>query len=311
MADPSTPPTPVLAVPTQLLPVQDSDMNMQIPPPNTPRSRTSRIMQVLSKEIWRVLKPPHSDLEIETVFPRGSQRELVTISLTLIATLAYLGFTLWYWFQSEMTPASFWLQIALLTNWGLLLCIVLGSLTSYICMQQHFTKRYSTAADPWWEKSFRISNNVHMWPTVFTLQAVILIGFYSTSSTSTILESGNIPAHLTFPFLCIHLFFYRIPVQPAGFLPPIVTGIIYCIVAGIYTLSNGGVGSYEPESQAMNFQNGTTPAVIFIALAVILVFFSILYLVTKWRDKTWPPAHPENPPVIQSPTDRITVVGVV
>jgi hypothetical protein len=117
----------------------------------------------------------------------------------------------------------------------------------------------------------------------------VLIGFWSTSTDSQILASGNIPAHLIFVALIFHLFLYHIPVSPFGWIPPIFTGLLYCLVTGIYTLGNNGEGPYEPESTVMNWQNGLTAAAIFIALAVIILSFWALFAITAARDLRWPP----------------------
>jgi hypothetical protein len=87
---------------------------------------------------------------------------------------------------------------------------------------------------------------------------VVLILFWSGASEANILASGNIAAHLLFPFLLLHAALYYIPVAPLGFLSALVTGALYLLVTGIYTLANKGVGPYEPGSKILNWQTGLT-----------------------------------------------------
>lgn len=72
-------------------------------------------------------------------------------------------------------------------------------------------------------------------------------------------------------------------------MPPIFTGLLYCLVTGIYTLGNKGVGPYEPTSTIMNWQNGLTAAAIFIALVIIILAFWALFAITAARDLRYPP----------------------
>ena len=137
----------------------------------------------------------------------------------------------------------------------------------------------------YWDTSFRVSANVHMLPTVFCLSACVSILFWSGASKQSILASGAIPAHIIFLFICFHVFLYRVTVAPCGIVSPLVTGLLYLFVTGIYTLGNGGVGPYEPESDILNWQTGLTAAAVFIGLAIIIVFFAILYFFSAWRDR--------------------------
>jgi hypothetical protein len=138
-----------------------------------------------------------------------------------------------------------------------------------------------------------------MWPAAFSFSLIALILFWSGANSQQILSEGAIPAHIIFPFLLIHLFLYRIPVPLLGFLPTIVTGLLYIAVTGIYTLGNKGVGPYEPQSPIMNWQTGETASAIFIGLAIILVSHAFLYCASGWplRVRGLPPPPPDARPL--------------
>lgn len=273
----------------------------------------------LPRRVRRVIYPPSADLCIApaSCLPQTFCVRLTLALATLLATVCLLGFSLWYWTVGE-EGLDFWREFALLTSWALFLTIVYGLLTSAVVLQELWGRpayaccrgcRNPCATWGYMDTSFRVSANVHMWPTVFrcgcapceappqasscpardaaaaravlaghapplisprtpplppcrlparSINLVVLILFWSGASEANILASGNIAAHLLFPFLLLHACLYHIPVAPLGFLSALVTGALYLLVTGIYTLANRGVGPYEPGSKILNWQTGLT-----------------------------------------------------
>ena len=251
----------------------------------SPCHHLSSCTRLLPPEVARLLYPPQGDLTIgvASYLPQTPACRRSLAWGTLLASLALLAFSLWFWF----TPAnvgSFWRMLAQLTNWALFLTFVYGLLTAVIVLQEeYFPRRLGT---PWgfWNVSLRVSANVHLWPAVFALNAVVLILFWSGASSQSVLSTGAIPAHLIFPLVLVHAALYAIPVPALGFIPVLVTGLLYLLVTGIYTAANGGVGPYEPNSALLNWQTGETAAVIFVGLAIVLVAHALLFAFSYWRD---------------------------
>ena len=106
-----------------------------------------------------------------------------------------------------------------------------------------------------------------------------LILFWSGASDTAITSAGNIPAHLEFVALLFHLALARSYVPAIAVLSPIVTGLLYLLVNGIYTLA-----SQKPVYSVFTWKNGNTAAVVFIGLAIILVSFAALFFLSRWRD---------------------------
>jgi hypothetical protein len=90
--------------------------------------------------------------------------------LVLLFGLLVLCFSLWYWFGASGGLTDFWLQFATLTNWGLLLTAI------------HHLSFGGAALLPkrwlWVQARLRVAT-LHLWPTIFCLQLVILIGFWT------------------------------------------------------------------------------------------------------------------------------------
>ena len=127
----------------------------EAPPPSCFKARGPPWFRFLQEQIFRVISPLKQDLELETIFLRGSVQEGVILVFTLLGFLGLLSFSLWFWFQVPTSPGIFWQQIAELTNWGLLLTIVLLGLTAFIGMKQRVSRRYTVVGVALWEKSLR------------------------------------------------------------------------------------------------------------------------------------------------------------
>ncbi len=138
-------------------------------------------------------------------------------------------------------------------------------------------------------------------PPPRSINLIVLILFWSGASSERVLAAGNIPAHLLWPFLVVHACLYHIPVPPYGFISSLVTGAIYLLVTGVYTLGNGGVGPYEPESEILNWQTGLTASAVFIGLAIILVAHVIAYLLSAATGPLVAPAAPPAAPPAAQP----------
>jgi hypothetical protein len=251
---------------------------------SSPCHLTSSCTRLLPHELARLLYPPQADLTIgvASYLPQSHAFRRGLAWCTLLASLALLAFSLWFWF----TPAnmgSFWRMLAQLTNWALFLTFVYGLLTAFIVLQEEYFAR--ALGTPWGftSVSFRVSANVHLWPAVFALNAVVVILFWSGASQQSVLSTGAIPAHLIFPLVLIHAALYAIPVLALGFIPVLVTGLLYLLVTGIYTAANGGQGPYAPSS-LLNWQTGLTAAVVFVGLAIVLVAHALLFAFSFWRD---------------------------
>ena len=150
---------------------------------------------------------------------------------------------------------NFWLSLATLTDWGLLLTII-----HHLCFPliAALPSRFLFC-------HARLRTAVfHLWPTIFCLQLIILIGFWVSASPAQILGPGAIPAHIVWPFLLFHLALSRARVVAWSFLAPFFTGLLYLAVNGIYT------GAVAPVYPQMTWTNGTTAAIIFIGLAIML-----------------------------------------
>lgn len=122
------------------------------------------------RNIRRSIIPLDEDLTLSPVCG-GRCGALVIPLLTLLGTMGLTAFSAWYWTYEDL-GSNFWRQVALLTNWGLLLCIILGFEVSLIALCGFCRPRTVLRPYPLICKCARISANVHLWPTVFCLQLV-------------------------------------------------------------------------------------------------------------------------------------------
>jgi hypothetical protein len=118
----------------------------------------------------RSIIPLEDDLLLTPVCG-GRCGALVIPIITLLGTCALLAFSLWFWLGTG-DDLDFWRQVALLTNWGLLLCIILGFEVALIGLVGFSCPRTAIRPYPLICRCARISANVHLWTTVFCLQLV-------------------------------------------------------------------------------------------------------------------------------------------
>ena len=253
--------------------------------PNPP-SMTARCpctLTSLRADFFLFLCPPLSCLQAEGKFAWSSTRaaHLAFTGAVGVVTAALLGFSFYYWFGTGVS-FSFWAKLATLTDWGLLLTIVHFVL---------FIVRAAVTPPPWWEARLGTAL-LHLWPTIFCLQAVILILFWSGASGQQIVSAGNIPAHLVFPVMLLPFVALSRAFVPAmAIIAPLFTGVLYLLVNGIYVLA-----THTPIYPVLSWTSGSTAAVIFIGLAIELVIFACLFYFSRWRDEksaAWRQAGPQ------------------
>ena len=227
--------------------------------------------------------PPLANARIFDFAWDGSLRARATwASARLTAGIALLAFAIWSW----SSFGNAWIYFAQLTQWGLTFTFVylilaglagLGPTAPAPCG----TGRRGTCGGRM--RGCATASAPQLLATAFTFEVAIVILSWATFTELDTVGLGSFIVKHSVPlvFCILDVGLGRVPIRALDIVSPLVNYVLYTTIAGIYSVSEGK-GPYE---YLYTRSAGETVAAVFVALAVILLAFGVLFVVTAARER--------------------------